>query len=330
MRQALGRISTGAEIHQPSEVSAEDRQRLAALGYVGTGASMDSSTPGERLPDPKDKVEVLERYREATELAGRGEIAPALARFRQLVADDPGMTDVWAQYARVLVIAGDLEGAVAAYREILNRVPTDSGTLLAAASALLQLGRLDEARQHAELAVNAAPAGAHETLARIAIAAKDAPAARHHAAEAQKADPTLPMAAFVEGLLLHREQRYADALPHLLAAAEKVKTRTVQIDDLHYHLGDALARLERYADAEPYFRRELAISPQHARARASLAMLYRAMGREQASDAAIETMLREAPSAESYRLAAELWTMFGQPQRAARTRAEAQKRFRTR
>jgi tetratricopeptide (TPR) repeat protein len=254
-------------------------------------------------------------------------VAPALALFQGLLKEDPGMTDVWAQYGQMLVVAGDLEGAFAAYREILKRVPADSGTLLAAASVLMQLGRLDEARRHAELAIADAPAGAHERLARIAIAARDAAAARRHAEEAQKADPTLPMADYVEGVLLQRDERFAEALPHLLKAADKMQTRTVQIEDLHYFIGDTLARLERYAEAEPHFLEEIAMSPHHSRARAGLAMLYRAMGRDQASDAAIDEMLRLAPSAESFRLAADLWAMFGQPQRAAMTRAEASKRF---
>jgi hypothetical protein len=38
-------------------------------------------------------------------------------------------------------------------------------------------------------------------------------------------------------------------------------------------------------------------------------------------------MIRVTPTAEAYRLAADLWTMFGRPERAAATRAQARERF---
>jgi len=60
LRAALDRVAASATIQTPSTVSAEARERLQALGYVG--AQTDISTqPGSDLPDPKDKREILER-----------------------------------------------------------------------------------------------------------------------------------------------------------------------------------------------------------------------------------------------------------------------------
>src|SRR5262249_3970778 len=58
MRAALDRVAAGATIQAPAEISAEARERLQALGYVGatTGAT---TAPGEALADPKDKREIL-------------------------------------------------------------------------------------------------------------------------------------------------------------------------------------------------------------------------------------------------------------------------------
>jgi arylsulfatase A-like enzyme/tetratricopeptide (TPR) repeat protein len=327
MRQALVRISAGARVDQPAAASPEDRERLAALGYVGTGPAIDASTPGEQLPDPKDKIHVLERYRQAVEFAGLMQLREARAVFRELLREEPNMIDVWTQYAQVLVRTGDLEGALRAFQEVLRRNPTEIGTLITAASALLQLGRLDEARQHAELAVSRSPATAHEMLARIAAIAGDADAARRHAKLGHEADPTLPLPEYVEGLLHYRAGRYGAAAPYFLQAAQLLEGRTLQLADLHYYAGDALARVERYDEAERQFSREIQLTPHHARARAGLAMLYRAMGRDEASDRAIDEMLRVSPTAEAYALAADLWTMFGRPDRAAATRAQARERF---
>jgi hypothetical protein len=52
-------------------------------------------------------------------------------------------------------------------------------------------------------------------------------------------------------------------------------------------------------------------------------MLYRATGRVPESERAIAELVRRNPSREGYGLAAELWTMFGEPARAAAARAES-------
>src|SRR5262249_32640826 len=61
MRTVLDRVAAGATIQAPSEVSADARERLQALGYVGARADV-STAPGDELPDPKDKRDILERY----------------------------------------------------------------------------------------------------------------------------------------------------------------------------------------------------------------------------------------------------------------------------
>ena len=60
--------------------------------------------------------------------------------------------------------------------------------------------------------------------------------------------------------------------------------------------------------------------PEVARARAGLAMLYRAMGRPSDSEQAIADLVRFSPTPEAHSVAAELWTMFGEPGRAAEIR----------
>jgi len=65
-----------------------------------------------------------------------------------------------------------------------------------------------------------------------------------------------------------------------------MKGRTLQMNDLNYYIGDSLARLERYREAEPYLLEEVRVFPHNNRARAGLAMLYRAMGRNADSERA--------------------------------------------
>jgi tetratricopeptide (TPR) repeat protein len=235
-----------------------------------------------------------------------------------VLAEDPEMTDVWRQLAEVEVRRGSLPDAIAAYRQVISRQPKDAGGLLGMTSALLRAGQLDAARQHAELAAGVAPASAHEMLAKIALAARDPAAARRHAALARQADATLPMPDYVDGVLFYNDGKYADAVAALRRAKDTLRGRTVQMNDLNYYIGDALARMERYAEAEPYLIEEVRLFPYNTRARAGLAMLYRAMGRNAESERAIEEMLRVSPTAEARVVAAQLWTMFGEPEKAQR------------
>ena len=79
-------------------------------------------------------------------------------------------------------------------------------------------------------------------------------------------------------------------------------------------------------EAEAAFKEELRLFPYNQRAWAGLAMLYRATGRHDESDGAIDTMLRRSPTAGAYGLAERLWTMFGEREKAASARAQARRR----
>ena len=316
MRGALESMIAKTSIAAPAAVDEQDRQRLAALGYVGTGSTASLSLPGDSLPDPKDKIQVLEKYRRASDLAGERKFADAMVLYRELLAADPEMTDVWLQLAEVCLRQGLTEDGVRAYQEVIKRNPKDAGSLLGAGGGLLRLGRLDEAQTHAELAVSVAPAPAHELLAKIALARHDPDAALREARLAQEADPTLPMPLFVEGLLAYNQFKYADALGPFMRAHDALRGRTIQINELNYYIGDSLAHLERYPEAEPYFQEEIRLFPHNTRARAGLAMLYRAMGRDAESERAIDDLLRASPTPEGRALAAQLWSMFGEPEKA--------------
>jgi choline-sulfatase len=325
MRRALDEIIAHTHVDAPVAVSSEDREKLAALGYVGTHTAASLEFPGDQLPDPKDKIGILRKYKRATDLAGEARFAEATAVYRELLREDPEMTDVWLQLAEIYGRRGMTAESVAAYKEVVGRKPKDPAGLTGAAAGLLRLGRLDEARAHAELAVEVAPAAAHQLLMKVAVERGDIENARREARRAQAVDPSLPLPTFVEGLLLHRQGQLAAALPHFLEARRAMQERTVQLTDVNYHIGDTLGRLERYSEAEPFFRAELELSPGHLRARAGLAMLYRVTGRITDSEQAIVELLRHAPTPEGYDVAAQLWTMFGEPQRAAAVRTEAKR-----
>jgi choline-sulfatase len=323
MRAALERIASGAKLDAPSAITAAEREQFQALGYVGMQADPGADLAGEKLPDPKDKVGVLEEYRKAVTLAARRDYEGAITGLRRILRDDPDMADVWQQVGNLLTRVDRPEEALVAYKRFVALKPKQSSGLVAVAATLLRLRRLDEARQHARLAVDvAAPherlarASAHEMLAKIALAAKDGETARREAKLAQQEDPTLPMPLYVQALLLHTAERYAEALPLFIEAAKQVEGRTLTITELYFYLGDTLARLGKNAEAEAAFKEEVRLFPQNRRAYAGLAILYRSLSRDAEAERTIQQMLETAPGSESNALARQLWTMFGEPEKA--------------
>jgi arylsulfatase A-like enzyme/predicted Zn-dependent protease len=337
MRGALDRLAAGATIQTPSAVSAEARERLQALGYVGAQSESTASTleAGASLPDPKDKRETLERYRKAVDLAGEGRFAQAITVLQQILRDDPQMADVWAQTAAFAGRIDRFDVALDAYKHYIALKPAEAQPYLGAAAALLRLRKYAEARDHALLAVQVAGdkearvvASAHEQLARIALAQKDPDTARQEAVKAEEADPSMPVAAYIEGRILYDQGKYGDAVqPFEQAIALLRNPGSRAVPELYYYAGDTLGRLERYHDAEVAFTEELRLFPLNSRARAGLAMLYQATDRPDEAERVIREMMRLTPTPDTYALAARLFTMFGHRQEADAVRAEARRTF---
>ena len=334
LRGALDRVAAGAAIQAPSEVSAEARERLQALGYVGAQTDV-SATPGEALPDPKDKREILERYREAVDFAGQRKWPQAIALLQQILRSDPEMADVWSQLGGFAARLDRFDLSVDAYKRYVALKPQEPTAYLGAAAGLLRLKKFDEAREHASLAADVAAeadhrakASAHEMLARIALAKHDPDTAREEAGLARAEDPALPLPVYIDARLLYDQGKYADALPGFMEAiAELKKLGSPRISELHFHAADTLARLERYPEAETEFIAELTDFPQNIRARGGLAMLYQATDKPDDAARVLGDMLRSTPTPDSYALAARLYTMFGDRKQAEVVRAEARRTF---
>jgi arylsulfatase A-like enzyme/Tfp pilus assembly protein PilF len=336
LRGVLDRLAAGAAIEAPSEVPAGARERLQALGYAGAVAQTDvTKAAGETLPDPKDKLQILETYREALRLGADRKWGHAITLLQQVLREDPGVLEVWWQLATFAIRIERYDQAVDAYKHIIEIKGPEPSACIGAAAALLKLRKLDEARAHAEMAVSVAvetdvrsQASAHELLAKIALARHDVDAAREEAELGRKADPTLPLPIFVEARILYDEGKYAEALPLLeRTIAELNRSRGLQVTELHFYTGDTLGRLERYPEAESELIEELKYFPQNTRASTGLATIYQTTGRSDAASKVLADMVQTTPTPDAFALAARVWTMFGNRQQANAVRAQARRLF---
>jgi choline-sulfatase len=318
--------------HQRENLAGQNAETKRAADALGTFGAVPSE-PGTTFADPKDKWEILERYRAAVDFAANRKWPDAIALLQRVLRDEPEVAQVWSELADVAMLATRYDVALDAYRHIIALEPSAPDGYLGAADVLLKERRLDEARGRAAEAADLSAdrdaksrAAAHALLARIGLARRDPDAARDEAALAFEADPGLPMPAFVEGRILYDQGKYEDAwLEFEKAVAASRKAGATPIAELHFYAGDALARLDRQSEAEVEFTSELRLFPQNVRARAGLATLYHARGEADAADAAITDMLHAAPTQESYALAARLLKSFGKTRQAEAVRAEARR-----
>jgi len=164
--------------------------------------------------------------------------------------------------------------------------------------------------------------------AMVALAREEGERAQAYAEAAEQADPGMPVAGFVRGRLQYEEGRYEEALETFQAAASTLDQSRRGLEGLHWYLGDTLARLDRYEEAEEEFREELDAYPRSFRTYSSLATLYHASGRANAVEEVLDALLAAAPTPEGYDAAARLWVIVGEPSRATALRADARTRFR--
>ncbi len=317
LREALGRLQ--APYAGPAAVSAEQSERLAALGYIAANAPAHEG----RLPDPREKLNVLSDVQHAFRLSASGRDREAVVVLRRVLLGNPGFFDVQYQLAETLTRLGRFEEAYAGYRAALVSNPALAGpTGLALARVCLALGRHEEAAESARLGLATQPARAHELLARVALGRDRLDEAESEALLVSGDVVAEGGAAVVRAEVRIRRDEPAAALEVLESMRQRLPNgRAARIRDLAFLLGDALARLERYPEARAAFETEIASFPDNTQAYARLAIVL-AIEKRAAREvrAVLERMLLRNPGREAALLAAKTLESIGDRAAAAQYR----------
>lgn len=331
LRGELDRLVASAALQRALPIAQEDEERYALFGYLA-GPRLTQVEPAF---SGAEQPALVEEHRAAALLIGQKKYSAGIRALQRIVRDHPELPVVHYQIGTLLVRTGRLDEAIDAFRRSRELEPEAPDLAVALADALMRAGQTDAAQLQAdeaiELARNDTPveqAATLEMAARVALARNDTDAATRYAEEAHAADTTRPVPQFVRGRVLYGQGSYEEAAAAFKEGVDAVRDGGTPLPDLHLYLGESLAHLDKYPEAEAQYREELRTFPRNVQAYASLAMLYRASNRDDAVEDVLNELVSGTPTPESYAVAARLWTILGDRSRAEALRSDARARFR--
>ena len=289
----LEQRGAGGAASAPEEVPRDVREKLAALGYVG---SAPRAPPSGGWPDPKDHIAAYEDLKRGLALRLAGRPGEAAAQLRKVAEANPRMSDAWEMLGATLVELDRKKEASAALDRAIALDPTSPGPHIALARILTFEGRRDVALQHLEVAARRDPGKAYELMAQILLDLNRPAEAADHARRSLEADPRRVMSHYALGIVAQRAGRYEEALADFRRAEEANRLQKGSVVlDLHARMADCLARLGREPEAEREFQAEISAVPWSGDGRVGLAMLYRSQGRDAEARAALEGLVTSTP-----------------------------------
>jgi tetratricopeptide (TPR) repeat protein len=306
----------------PEPVADEDRKKLAALGYLSTGAP--SAAAG--LPDPRTEIGLVRLLRDATARMASGKPREAAALLGELLKKNPAMTDVWQLYADALLASGRPAEALAAMRRTVELSPPDSTIpLMSVANLCLQVGLPDDAMKNARLALDRGDPAAHETLARAFMARGDLDGAEREARAALEVPRVRKRASLALAHIAVRRKDDDGALLHLdrIAASGGAET----LPGYHYLRGDILARRSRFDEAASEFREEIRLFPAGTEARVGLAFVQASEGDAREAKRTLAEMVTAVGTAEAFHRSGRALAFLGDRPGAERLRRRAVELF---
>jgi tetratricopeptide (TPR) repeat protein len=239
-----------------------DRETLALLRRLGYVSSEKPPPREGPLPDPKDRLDVWQRFREGMEQVSKGKFDEAILQFERVLQQDDGLLLARSYLSGAYFERGRYQEAASQCGNLLAQDPTDFQATLLLGKSLARLGRGREAeqalQQSAELdSISAEPLA---ELANLYLQAGAGAKARDSLAAARQRDPDSPSVLLVQGKLLVMEgkpKEGEESFRQALSADPSEEEPRVQLANL-------LLGQRRLDEAENLLREGLEERPQSA------------------------------------------------------------------
>lgn len=272
------------------QLTAADRERLAALGY-----NVDNlgATPQGDLPDPKDKIALWEEFQAAQNLMRQRKHKEAIVALRSLLEKDPGNVLGHSSLATALLAQGQEAEAKAEYERVIALDPRRSQGRMSLARLYRRQGKLPEAFEALKEALangGDEPEVASE-FADLFQEAGNIEKSIEWYKEALRRDPNYVKALIGLSNTYHRAGRDTEALASLEQA--------LQIDprnaDALYNEGVIKEAQGKPDDAADLYRRALEVQPDHVPALNNLGSYFEHKGEMPKAIAAYRRVIDLSP-----------------------------------
>jgi tetratricopeptide (TPR) repeat protein len=362
----IGKHSQNAHELDFRKIDPETREKLAALGYIGSFTD-SKKLEGKTLANPKEKIVVFNELSRAREMGMDGQADAAIAIIQSIIATDPEISDAYFSIGNILFKARKFKEAISYFEQALARKPDDTFCVMNIANSYLNMGRpgegeafvieylkkgfsdpqlyfllgtltflqkkYDDALKYYDecLSFNSDSAASHNAMAAVFILRDDLPSAEKHLASAMAISPNLINLNYNRAEFLEKQGKSQEA-------AEAYR-RELALSPYHFKASFNLARLCRMMgqvdDEERYLRLTMQINPDFPLSYFYLARLY--LNRGQDFEEAIRLTnrgieLRPDPKdlPLGYFLLADLYDRLGNAQRAAEYARKGQELARAR
>ena len=233
----LGRTDEGVDLLAPLSETTSNAWILSSAGY----AMLKSGKYESAIPLLKRGTELDEDQHKGflylgQALHGVGKLDEAVAAFEHLIELDPKNRGVYLSLGRVYAVQGNLPAAVEALRQHLAIRPDDALGHSQLGYAYWSLDRVDEAIESLQSSLRTEPdqASVHGNLAALMFSRGEFAVAQKHAEQALALDAENYYANRTFGVILARQERYAEALPLLEMAQFKAPEKFTDQDILDY------------------------------------------------------------------------------------------------
>jgi tetratricopeptide (TPR) repeat protein len=259
-------------------IDEETREKLTALGYIGTFTD-SSSLEGRKLGDPKEKIVIFNRLSKARELGLEGEFERAVEMMHGIIKEDPDVIDAYFSLGNLYYKNHKFEESLEWYFKALERKPNDAFTVINITNSYMMMGNIDEAERFVLSVINFIPPDSQINfiLGNIYNAKKEYEEAIKYYKECLRLNPSSPSAYSALGGVCIVQGNLDEGEKHL----EKAVELNPDLRNLHYNLAQLFEERGNYERAMEEYKIELANIPHSFKASFNLSRIFRIMRREE-------------------------------------------------
>ncbi len=260
------------------QMDEDTRQKLAALGYIGSFTD-SSSLRGKRLANPKDKIGVFNQISKARELGLEGNFDQAVEMINEIIKEDPDIIDAYFTLGNLYFKKGDFEKALEAFFEALDRKPDDAFTVINIANSYVQMKNFEEAEKFILSFLPSLPPDSQVNLVlgNIYNSQKKYDQAIEYYNKCLELNPYSASAYSALGGVYIIQDRIEEAERHLRKALEL----NPGLFNVHYNYAQLQEKKGDLSQAVEEYRKELDNIPHNFRASFNLSRVFRLQGREE-------------------------------------------------